>query len=262
MAPDIVMFPPGHGRLEVLVMPEQHGQCYWIVILAVGFFATLTLRTDAAFGGDMHATVSAPAIENVDGGHSHGLPLKPPEVLDGGPPANSSGPPETDLMLVTGQSCRLSPGNPPLAAVPVLGGGARHGEWVLLAGMGWNKDSGFGAKGPVMIETHEGREPANWFFTVEMLFIPEGRWNVRASLAIDGEELHDAITAPDLQLNPLRIGIAIAFDQGRESPLVLNLEYGRMPVEGRILSLHPDGGQPDHVLAETRVFSACLNIQW
>lgn len=243
-------------------MLKLHGQCYCIVILAVGFIVALTFGTGAALGSDMHATVSAPTIESVDGGHSHGLQLKPPEALDAAPPANGGGPPETDLMLVTGQSCRLSLGNTPLAAVPVLGGGVRRGEWVLLAGMGWDKDSGFGAKGPVMIETQEGREPANWFFTVEMLFIPEGRWNVRASLAIDGEELHDAITAPDLQLNPLRIGIAIAFDQGRDSPLVLNLGYGRMPVEGRILSLHPDGGQPDHVLAETRVFSACLNIQF
>jgi hypothetical protein len=243
-------------------MPKLHGQYYWIVILAVGFIAAMTFGTGAAFGSDMHATVSAPAIVSVDGGHGHGRQLKPQEASDAGTPAIGSGPPETDLMLVTGQSCSLSLGNTPLAAVPVLGGGARHGEWVLLAGVGWNKDSGFGAKGPVMIETQEGREPANWFFTVEMLFIPEGRWNVRASLAIDGEELHDAITAPDLQLNPLRIGIAIAFDQGRESPLVLNLGYGRMPAEGRILSLHPDGGQPDHVLAETRVFSACLNIQF
>jgi hypothetical protein len=164
-------------------------------------------------------------------------------------------------MLVTRQSCRVSLENTPLSAIPVLGGGDRHGEWVLLAGVGWSKDSAFGANGPVLIETREGWEPANWYFTVEMLFIPEGRWNVRASLAIDGEELHDAITAPDPQLNPLHIGVAIAFDHGDKSSLVLNLGYGRSPSEGRIFSVQPDGG-PDHMLAETRIFSACLNIQW
>jgi hypothetical protein len=261
LAPDIVMFPPGHGRLEVLVMPKQHGQCYF-AILAVGFMAALTLRTDAAFGSEMRATVPAPVIESVDGAHNRGLQLQPLETADARPLANGTGPPETDLMLVTRQSCNTSLGDTPLSAIPVLGGGDRRGEWVLLAGVGWDKKRGFGAMGPVMIETPEGREPAYWFFTVEMLFIPEGRWNVRASLAIDGEDLHDAMTATDTQLNPLRIGVAIAFDHGGKSPLVLDLGYGRLPLEGRILSVSPDGGQPDHVLSETRVFSACLNIQF
>ena len=262
MAPEIVMFPLGRGRLEVLVMPKQYGQFHCIIILAVSFIVALTLCNGAAFGSEMHASVPAPTIESVDSGQNHGLQLKPPKALDARPVAIGAGPPETDLMLVTRQSCRISLGNTPLSAIPVLGAVDRRGEWVLLAGVGWNKDSGFGAKGPVIIETEEGREPANWFFTVEMLFIPEDRWNVRASLAIDGEELHDVITATDTQLNPLRIGVAIAFDHGAGNPLVLNLGYGRLPLEGRILSVHPTGGGPDHVLAETRVFSACLNIQW
>jgi hypothetical protein len=243
-------------------MSKQYGRCYCIVFLAIGFIAAVTPFMGAALGSEIQTTLSAPRIESVDGGRNYGLQQKQPVAADAQPPAAGDGLPETDLMLVTRQSCRVSFGNTPLSAIPVLGGGDRNGEWVLLSGVGWNKDSGFGAKGPVLIETRQGREPANWYFTVEMLFIPEGRWNIRASLAIDGEELHDAIAAPDPQLNPLHIGVAIAFDYGDKSPLVLNLGYGRLPLEGRILSVPSDGGRADQVLAETRIFSACLNIQW
>lgn len=243
-------------------MSRQYGRCYCIVILAVGFLTAAAHCIGDAFGSEMQATLSAPTIENVDGGRNYGLQPKQAGAGDAQLPAAGGGPPETDLMLVTWQSCRVSVGNTPLSAIPMFGGADREGEWVLLAGVGWNKDRGFGAKGPVLIETREGREPANWYFTVEMLFLPEGRWNVRASLAIDGEELHDAIAASDPQLNPLHIGVAIAFDHGDNNPLVINLGYGHLPLEGRILPIQPDDGPPDHVLAETRIFSACLNIQW
>lgn len=239
-------------------MSKQQGQCCYAIILAVGCVAAV-MPCIAAAGSEMPANLSAPVIERFDGGR---MQLKQPGGEDVQPPVTSGGPPERGLLLVTRQSCRIPLGNIPLSAISLPGGGDRDGEWVLMAGVGWNKDSGFGAKGPVLIETQGAREPANWYFTVEMLFVPDGRWNVRASLAIDGEGLHDAIAAPDLQLNPLHIGIAIAFDHGDQSPLVLNLGYGRLPLEGRVWSVQPDGAQPDQVLAETRIFSACLNIQW
>jgi hypothetical protein len=113
-----------------------------------------------------------------------------------------------------------------------------------------------------LIETKEGQEPANWYFTVEMLFIPKGPWRFRASLAIDADELHDTLATPSPNFNPLQIGVAIDFDHDEKSPLVLNLGYGRMPLEGRVLSVQPKGVSPEKVLTETQVFSACLNIQW
>jgi hypothetical protein len=253
----------GYGRSEVLVMAKQHGQSYHIVIIVVACVATLILYLGAAFGDGMSASLSAPTIKHFDRDRqSSGLRLKQPAAVDSQPLLTGSGPTVAELLLVTGQSCRVSLQNPPLSAIPLLGGAGEDGDWVLLAGLGWNKDNGFGAKGPILIETESGHEPANWYFTVEMLFVPKGRWNVRASLAIDGAELHDAIAAPVPQFNPLHIGIAIAFDHGDKSPLVLNLGYGRMPLEGRVLSVQPGGSQPDQVLAETRIFSACLNIQF
>jgi hypothetical protein len=236
-------------------MSKQDGQCCYVIILAVGFVAAL-MPCIAAAGSEMPANLSAPVIERLDDGP---MQLKQPGGEDVQTPAPSVGPPATELLLVTRQSCRIPLGSTPLSAISLPGGGDRNGEWVLLAGVGWNRDSGFGA---VLIETQGQREQSNWYFTVEMLFVPDGRWNVRASLAIDGEGLHDAIAAPDLQLNPLHIGVAIAFDHGDESTLVLNLGYGRLPLEGRVWSVQPDGTQPDQVLAETRIFSACLNIQW
>lgn len=244
-------------------MVKQHGLSFCIVILSVGFVATVMTCIGAAFGGGMPPALSTSGIESFDDGRTRGLRLKPPAAMDAQLPEAGGGPPKTGLLLVTRQSCRAPLQNTPLSAIPLHGGGGdRNGDWVLLAGLGWNKDNGFGAKGPVMIETEEGVEPANWYFTVEMLFIPEGRWNVRASLAIDGEALHDAIAASDPELNPLHIGVAIGFDTGDKNPLVLQLGYGRWPLEGRVLSVRPDGAQPDQVLAETRIFSACLNIQF
>jgi hypothetical protein len=243
-------------------MVKQHCLSYIIIILSVGFAATATTCIGPAFGGGPPDTLSAPMIESIDGKQTRGLQLKQPGAVDVQSPEAGGAPPETGLLLVTGQSCRALIQNTPLSALPLLGGGDRNGDWVLLAGLGWNKDSGFGAKGPVLIETGGRLEPVNWYFTVEMLFVPEGRWSVRASLAIDGEELHDALAAPDPQLNPLHIGVAIGFDSGDNSPLVLELGYGRLPLEGRVLSVRPDGVQPDQVLSETRIFSACLNIQF
>jgi hypothetical protein len=253
----------GHGRFEVLVMSRQHGQSYCIVFMLVAWGVTMTLFIGSAFGSGMADTLSAPTIEHFDGGgQTRGLQLKQPAAVGSKPLLTGSGPPATELLLVTRQSCRLPLQNAALSAIPLLGGGGEDGDWVLLAGLGWNKDSGFGAKGPILIETEDGQEPANWYFTVEMLFVPKGRWNVRASLSMDGEELHEAIAAPDPHFNPLHIGIAIAFDHGDKRPLVLNLGYGRLPLEGRVLSVQPDGARSDQVLAETRIFSACLNIQW
>lgn len=243
-------------------MSKLDGQCYRIVVLALGFVAGVTACVGSALGSGTPGALSAPTIEHFDDGRSPEMQLKQPGTGDSESSTAGGGPRETDLMLVTRQSCRLPFGQTPLSAIPLLGGSDRAGEWVLIAGVSWNKDSGFGAKGPVLIETRGEREPVNWYFTVEMLFIPEGRWNIRASLSIDGEELHDAIVAPDLQLNPLQIGIAIAFDHGLENPLVLNLGYGHTSPEGRVLSVRPEGDQPGQVLNATRIFSACLNIQW
>ena len=243
-------------------MVNQHGLIHSISILLVGFVTTMMACIGSAVGSETPGALSAPVIESFDHDRTRGLQLRQPGTPSAQPQKAGSASPEAGLLLVTGQSCRVHIQNAPLSAIPLFGTGDRNGDWVLLAGLGWNKDSGFGAKGPVLIETGGGLEPANWYFTVEMLFVPEGRWSVRASLAIDGDDLHDAVAAPDSQLNPLHIGVAIGFDSGDKSPLVLKLGYGRLPLEGRVFSVPPDGAQPDQVLSETRIFSACLNIQW
>jgi hypothetical protein len=243
-------------------MSKQHGQRYCIVFLALVFVAAEVACVGPAFGSEPAGTFSAPAIEHIDGGRNSGLPLKPSGGAEVRSPLKGDSPTATELLLVTQQSCRLPRGKAPLSALPLFAGGARQGEWVVLAGVGMNDGAGFENEGPVWIETQGRWEPANWYFTVEMLFVPEGRWNLRAGMAIDGEELHDAFAALKPRLNPLHIGIAVAFDLGDRNPLVLDLGYGRMPLEGRILSVPSDEARPDQVLAETRIFSACLNIQF
>ena len=228
----------------------------WSVILA-----TMVLGTGAAIASGPSVALPPPTIEHVDGGLERGPQSEPQGFVAPQAPATGSGLSDTELLLVTRRSCRLPSQVAPLSAIPLVGGD-RDGEWILLAGLGWSKDSGYGANGPVMIETEGQLSPVNWYFTVEMLFVPQGQWNFRASLAIDGQDLHDAIATSEPQLKPLHIGVAISFDSGDKSPLVLNLGYGRSPLEGRLLSVPSDGARPEPVLAETRIFSACLNIQW
>jgi hypothetical protein len=244
-------------------MSKPHSISHCIIIMLVGFVAAMTFHLGTASGEQGAETLSAPTIEPVGSLHRNGaLRLKQPDARDSMSLTAGGASSETELMLVSGQSCGLPLQHTPLSAIPLVGKGSEDGEWVLLAGLGWNKDTGFGAKGPILIETPAGQEPANWYFTVEMLFIPKGWWHLRASMAIDADELHDALAAPAPKFNPLHIGVAIDFDHGDKSPLVLNLAYGRIPLEGRVLSVQPDRARPDEVLAETRVFSACLNIQW
>jgi hypothetical protein len=244
-------------------MSKPHSISHCIIPMLVGFVAAMTLHLGVAFGDQGGATLSAPAIERVGAPHRTGaLRLKPPDAMDSMSLTTGGAPSETEIMLVSGQSCGRPLQQSPLSAIPLIGKGSEDGEWVLLAGLGWNKETGFGTKGPILIETSAGQEPANWYFTVEMLFIPKGWWHLRASLAIDADELHDALAAPAPKFNPLHIGVAIDFDHGDKSPLVLNLAYGRMPLEGRVVSVQPDKAQPDEVLAQSRVFTACLNIQW
>jgi hypothetical protein len=243
-------------------MSRQHGLRYYIVLLAFGIVASVVTWVGAALGSGLAGIRSAPVIEPVDSALSSGLRLKPSGTAEVRSPLKDDSLPETEFFLVTRQSCQVPLGKTPLSTVPLFGANDRHGEWVVLAGVGMNDGTGLSDKGTVLIETQEGREPANLYFTVDLLFVPEGHWNVRASMAIDGGELYDAVAEPDHRLNPLHIGIAVAFDLGDQNPLVLDLGYGRMPLEGRLLSVQPDGGRPDQVLAETRIFSACLNIQF
>lgn len=221
----------------------------------------MVLGIGAAFAAGLPAALSAPTIEHVDGDRSRELQPEQQEAAEQRGLAAGGGQSDTELLLVSRLSCSLPFQSAPLSAVPLFGGD-QDGQWVLLAGLGWNKDSGFGATGPVQLRTQGGLVPVNWYFTVEMVFVPEGQWHLRASLAIDGENLHDAVAAPDSRLNPLHVGVAITFDSGDKSPLVLNLGYGPYPLKGQLSSVRPDGGQPESVLAETRIFSACLNIQW
>jgi hypothetical protein len=248
---------------QVLTMSKPLGINHCIITFLAGFVAAMMFHMGIASGDQQAAALSAPTIEHLDGNHRAGsLRLKQSGVMDSKALTTGASLPENELLLVSRQSCGVPLQHAPLSAIPLVGKGSEDGEWVLLAGLGWNKDTGFGAKGPILIETSAGQEPANWYFTVEMLFLPKGWWHVRASLAIDADELHDALAAPSPKFNPLQIGIAIDFDRGDKRPLVLNLGYGRMPLEGRVLAVPSDGAQPDEVLGETRVFSACLNIQW
>jgi hypothetical protein len=96
-------------------MSKQHGLRHHILKLAIGFFvAAVTPCNGVALASEMPAALSAPAIEHIDGGLNHGLQLDQSGVGDAQPPTAGGGPAETDLMLVTRQSCRLSFGNTPL----------------------------------------------------------------------------------------------------------------------------------------------------
>jgi len=257
-----------HAEPRGLVMTRQHGISYWTVITLIGFIMAVMGYQGIAAAERLSVSPSEQMRERRDGDHlsdelglKKGVELKPRHAID------LAGFSTQELLLVTNQSCLASFRNIPFATAPLFGEVAEDGDWVLLAGVGWNKRNGFGSTGPVLIETADGHGLAKWYYTVQMLFIPKDHWSIRASLAFDSTDVYDSFVTPSQRFNPLQIGVAISFDYGAEGPMILDLGYGRLPLEGRVhslqsISVRPDQAHPGEVLSESWIVSACLNIQF
>ncbi len=249
-------------------MTRQHGISYRTMITMIGIIAAVVSYVEIASAERLSVNPSAQMNDQLGGNHFSGrLRLKNGIELQTKHTIDLTGFSTKEILLVADQSCPASFRNIPFSTVPLFGEIAEDGDWVLLTGVGWNKHNGIGPKGPVLIETTDGQGLANWYYTVEMLFIPIDHWSVRASLAFDAAEVYDGIVTPSQRFNPLQIGVAISFDYGAERPMILDLGYGRLPLEGRVLSIQsssgkPDEAQPDDLLSKTWIVSACLNIQF
>lgn len=238
------------------------------MIAMVGFFAAVLSCAGIVSAESLSVSPSMPINERLDGNlPSDELRLKKGIELKSKHTIDLTGFSDKELFLDTHQSCLASFRNIPFSTAPLFGEAAEDGDWVLLAGVGWNKNNAFGTKGPVLIETADGHGLVNWYYTVEMLFIPKDHWSVRASLAFDSADVYDSLVTSSQRFNPLQIGVAISFDYGAEGPMILDLGYGRLSPGGRVLSppsgsIKPEQAQPDEVLSEAWIFSACLNIQF
>ena len=244
-------------------MIRQHGIKYSTFISLVGCIAAMVSWVDSAAGDRLLLSHTVPKIERFESHHNSGeLELKNVAEVKSKNTFDASG-----LLLVTKRSCLATFRNIEFPTAPLLGKAGEDGDWVLLAGVSWNKANGFGKEGPILFDTADGHGLVNWYYTVEMLFIPRDRWSIRASLAFDSADIHDTLVVPTQKLDPLHIGVAIAFDYGAQNPMVLDLGYSRLPLEGRVPttlsgSEKLDQTQPAKALSETWIVSACLNIQF
>jgi hypothetical protein len=267
LATNVVSVPASvflnHQHHEVLSMIRQHVLKYSTIISLVGCIAAAVSWVDSAAGDRLFFSHTVPKTERFESHHNSdelrfqkAAEVKSKNAIDA-----------TELFLVTKRSCLTTFRNIEFPTAPLLGTAGQDGDWVLLAGVSWNKANGFGKEEPILIDTADGHGLVNWYYTVEMLFIPRDRWSIRASLAFDSADIHDTLVVPTQKLDPLHIGVAIAFDYGARKPMVLGLGYGRLPLEGRVPttlsgSEKPDQTQSAKALSETWIVSACLNIQF
>lgn len=143
----------------------------------------------------------------------------------------------------------------------------QDGDWVALAGLGRPDNSVFGRESAEPVQPAPDSSIQNWFYTVEMIFVPRGHWSIGAGLSLDAEQLHDALTEPLQRLEPPHFNIFLMLDFGASSTMSLDLGYRRLPVEAYATAKPPgllpfDSGQQDAIHSATQVYSACLNIQF
>jgi hypothetical protein len=241
----------------------QRALNYSTFISVVGCIAAMMSWADSAAGGTQFLSLSPPMLNRNESRHLSGDlrfrkagEVKSKHTID-----------PTEHLLVANQSCLATLRNSEFSSAPLLGKAGKDGDWVLLAGVSMIKATGVGKVEPILTETTDGYGLANWYYTVEMLFIPRDRWRIRASLAFDYADIHDALVVPSPKLDPLHFGVAISFYNGTQSPMVLDLGYGRLQSDGRVPAIRSGSGKPDQgqlgdVLSETWVVSACLNIQF
>ena len=244
-------------------MIRRYSLNYSIVIFVVGCIAAMMDWADSVSADRLLLNPAVPGIERIESNRLSGvLRLK-----KAGEAHSRRTNDVTEFLLVTKQACLTTFRNIGFPATPLLGKAGENGDWVFLAGVSSNKADGLGKEGPLLIETANGLGPADWYYTIEMLIIPRDNWSIRASLAFDSADIHGALVVPSQRLDPLHIGVAISFDYGSRSPMVLDLGYGRLPMERRVPSIvsasdKPDQAQSAEADSGNWVVSACLNIQF
>lgn len=143
----------------------------------------------------------------------------------------------------------------------------QEGDWVALAGLGRPDGSVFGRESAEPVQPAQDSGIQDWFYTVEMIFVPRGYWSIGAGLSLDADQLHDALTKPLQRLEPPHFNIFLMLDFGASSKMSLDLGYGRLPVEAYATVKQPgllpfDSNQQDAIHSTRQVYSACLNIQF
>jgi hypothetical protein len=244
-------------------MKRRPGLKYSTIVCAVGCIAATVFWAGKVSADRLYLSPSRPKIERFENRlHSGEIRFDGSAGVQSGDTIDVA-----EFLLVTQPSCLTTFQNTRIFSAPLIGKAGADGDWVFLAGVRSKMPAEFGRKGPMLHETEDDPGPADWYYTVEMLFIPRDNWNIRASLAFDSDDIREALVVPSQRLDPLHLGVAISYDYGSRSPIILDLGYGRLPVERRdsgnlIGSEKPDQAQPGEAHSETWVVSACLNIQF
>ena len=234
----------------------------------VGFIAAMLICAFSASADRLFFSPTIPDIQHLKGdllpgGLRLNKPIEPQPRESIHPSRASS----DAFRPVVNLSCPAPLRNMSFPLVPLLGEAGQKGDWVLFAGLRWEKDGGASSKNQALIETENGEGLTSWYYTVEMLFIPKDHWSIRASLAFDSSDIHDAFVVSPQKLNPLQFGVAISFEYDNKKPMVLDLGFGRFPLEGSVPAIQSGAAElyqvkPGEAASEAYLVSACLNIQF
>lgn len=141
------------------------------------------------------------------------------------------------------------------------------GEWVFFVNVGWHRPSGVALNKTHLDQSVLNSGQFNWFYSLEMTFIPKDNWRVRANISLDSNDMNETLNHLTQKLDPVHIGVSLAFDYTPQSQVVLDLGYGRPMMTGNLpfmLAGSPLSIQaPDSTgFSDIQVVTACLRIEF
>ena len=140
------------------------------------------------------------------------------------------------------------------------------GQWVFFVNVGWHNPAD---ASQIMLDKGQPSQAGmfKWVYILEMAFISKDNWRVRANISLDSNEMDDAQNLSAKRLDPMHIGVSLAFDYATRNQVVLDLGYGRSTLGGYLpfmladspLSIHPSD-KPD--VSDVQIVTAPLSIQF
>lgn len=176
--------------------------------------------------------------------------------------------PKTSRFVLTPVSDNLSIINRALPLILFAGQSpGDDGQWVFFVNVGSYHPTEIVQNIPPMDQSIPVRREFNWYYSMEMSFIPKENWRVSANIALDSNEMDDALNLSSNELDPVHIGVSLAFDHPTRNKVVLDLGYGRSTLGGQLpfmLAGSPLSIQaPDSAgFSDVQVVTACLWIEF
>ena len=234
----------------------------------VGVAALILLCCGAARADGLSVSAGQPQAQNLSRTEQSGkLRLVTSTDLRAKVSRNPVQPSGLNLFLITNASCPAPLHRQAVPGLPAVGGSGKQGDWVLFVGLNWNDQNAPGLKSPVLDASAEDERADNWYYNLEMIFIPRDNWHVHAKLSFDTMDIRDALGLSSSNKAPLQLGLDVIFDYDHRNQVALGLGYGRSPLDAHPANFGPGEAEPPRLQpgengSRPEVISACLNIQF